>query len=522
MDITTNRYLRALGIFIDQKGTLSSISSAGGVGGGALTIRNGGATPYMPFVVGDATQNGTTGAITSGNSYKNTISPLQSFTYSYHQGNTRIISRLPEQNLIPLAGPIQTQIVSPLSSTTVDNLEDTFTSKVSQYVGVSGTSITKPEQASALLRKIQQQTGVKSAFVYVSFASAHGLQMDRDNDRLELRLVTGQDKTIFKPIEGTTRKQVLSVAAKFREEITRLISKHGYLVPGQQLNKWLIEPIEDTLNAQGIQNLVFIMDSGLRSLPVAALHNGKTFLVERYSVGMMPSLSLTDTSYADIKNAEVLAMGADKFTDQEQLRAVPAELAMILQERQQSKSFLNEKFTLENLKAQRQRKSYKIIHLATHGEFKPGSPGNSYIQMWDKKLRLDDLRQMGWNKPPVELLVLSACQTALGNEDAELGFAGFAVQAGVKSALASLWYVSDEGTLGLMTDFYKELRQAPIKAEALRRAQVAMLKGQVRIEGNSLNIPGEKIALPSGIKLANRDFSHPYYWAAFTMIGSPW
>jgi CHAT domain-containing protein len=161
--------------------------------------------------------------------------------------------------------------------------------------------------------------------------------------------------------------------------------------------------------------------------------------------------------------------------------------------------------------------------LATHGEFKPGDPGNSYIQLFDSQLRLDELRQLGWNNPPVELLVLSACRTALGDEEAELGFTGFAVQAGVKSALGSLWYVSDEGTLGLMTEFYQYLKTAPIKAEALRQAQLAMIQGKVRLQGGQLL--GTQVSLPLPPELAdigNINLSHPYYWAAFTMVGNPW
>jgi CHAT domain-containing protein len=187
------------------------------------------------------------------------------------------------------------------------------------------------------------------------------------------------------------------------------------------------------------------------------------------------------------------------------------------------KSFLDEGFTLSNLKTQRGERPFGIVHLATHAEFKSGSLSNSYIQLWDTQLRLDSLGQMGWNNPPVDLLVLSACRTAIGDEEAELGFAGLAVQAGVKSAVASLWYVSDEGTLGLMTGFYNELKKAPIKAEALRQVQVAMLKGEVRVEENQLLTPGGKIPLPPTLgNFSNQQFTHPYYWAAFTMIGNPW
>jgi CHAT domain-containing protein len=138
---------------------------------------------------------------------------------------------------------------------------------------------------------------------------------------------------------------------------------------------------------------------------------------------------------------------------------------------------------------------------------------------------LNQLEELKLSNPQVELLVLSACTTAVGDEQAELGFAGLAVHAGVKSALASLWYVSDVGTLGLMTEFYQQLRTAPIKAEALRQAQLAMLRGEVRLQDGYLVRSGNNQALPLPSELAargDRNLSHPYYWAAFTMIGSPW
>lgn len=146
--------------------------------------------------------------------------------------------------------------------------------------------------------------------------------------------------------------------------------------------------------------------------------------------------------------------------------------------------------------------------------------------MWDTQLRLDQVRQLGWNNPAVDLLVLSACRTALGDEKAELGFGGLAVSSCVKSALASLWYVSDQGTLALMTEFYQQLKTAPIKAEALRQAQISMIKKQVRIENGKMRCSSpqsEELTLPPELPFQrNQDFSHPYYWSAFTLIGSPW
>lgn len=285
----------------------------------------------------------------------------------------------------------------------------------------------------------------------------------------------------------------------------------------------IIAPIEAQLQARGINNLSFISDTGLRSIPMAALHDGKGFLIERYSVGSMPSLTLTDTTTTNFKNTQLLAMGASQFVDMSPLPAVEIEVSTITPQQWPGKSFLNQAFTLANLKSQRQQQPFGIIHLATHAEFRPGDPSNSFIQLWDTKLRLDQLRQMRWHSPQVELLVLSACRTAVGDRDAELGFGGLAVQSGVKSALATLWYISDEGSLGLMSEFYNQLRNAPIKAEALREAQLAMLRQTVRIDGGMLRTSSGNLSLPPEVaNTASPNFSHPYYWSAFRMIGNPW
>lgn len=368
----------------------------------------------------------------------------------------------------------------------VGQIEYNFTRQFEQYFGQSSqTPLKTLDEGQEILNQIEKATGIKPALIYVAFLpptlTASSATKPQDTDQLELVVVTAKGSPIRKRLPAT-REQVLKVAQEYRKQVTNVRSSQGYLAPSQQLYQWLIAPIEGDLQAREIQNLVFIMDTGLRSLPVAALHDGKSFLIERYSVGLMPSLSLADTSYKDIRDAKILAMGSATFSEQKPLPAVPTEIQTISQRLWQGKSFLNDTFTLENLKQARQQQPFGIIHLATHGEFKPGVPANSYIQLWDSKLRLDQLRQLGWNDPPVELLVLSACRTALGDEQAELGFAGIGILAGVKSALASLWYVSDQGTLALMTDFYTQLKSAPIKAEAIRQSQLAMIKGQVLIK----------------------------------------
>ncbi|NET60465.1 MAG: CHAT domain-containing protein [Symploca sp. SIO2E6] len=297
-----------------------------------------------------------------------------------------------------------------------------------------------------------------------------------------------------------------------------------YKQQAQQLYQWLITPLEADLETQEINNLVFILDSGLRSLPISVLHDGDGFILEKYSIGLMPSLSLTDTRYVDVRNTQMLAMGAAEFTDQNPLPAVPTELSTLTGQLWQGTSFLNKEFTINQLKSARNSQPFGIIHLATHGEFLPGKLSNSYIQLWDTKLKLDQVRELGFHNPPVELLVLSACRTALGDTEAELGFAGLAVLAGVKSAIGSLWYVSDEGTLGFMSNLYQQLQESPSKAEALRQTQLAMLRGEVRLENNTLvSSTRRTIPLPPELQnLGDKDLTHPYYWSAFTLIGSPW
>lgn len=378
-----------------------------------------------------------------------------------------------------------------------------------------------PQTIRETLGKITAQTGNRAAIIYVTAFP----------DQLELVLFTPTGTPIHKTIPEANRQKVLAIAREFRSEITnpRRINTNSYLNSAQQLYKWLILPLEETLEVEGINTLLFSMDAGLHSLPLAALQDGKQFLIEKYSLSLIPSLSLTDTRYQSLQNASVLAMGASQFKELSPLPAVPVELSTIVGNLWPGKTFLNQEFTLKNLKLQRQQQPYQIIHLATHGEFNPGAASNSYIQLWDTKLHLDQLRQLGWNNPPVELLVLSSCRTALGDEETELGFAGLAFQAGVKSALASLWYVSDQGTLALMSEFYQQLKVAPIKAEALRQAQIAMLKNQIRINAGILSNISPSAEARGNVNLPSEligketpNLTHPYYWSAFMMIGSPW
>jgi filamentous hemagglutinin family protein len=394
---------------------------------------------------------------------------------------------------------------------------------------ISLDSILPETSIKEMFSEIEAKTTQKPAVIYIkthenkSLEYIDGLKI-KSKIGLTLMLVLPNGKSIVKSIPEADLQKINRLSREFYWEISD--PKTTAWPAARQLYDWLIAPLEADLKEAGIDTLLFCLDEKLRSLPLAALHDGKHFLIEKYNFTLIPSLNLTDVSYKGLKDAEVLAMGMSEFEDQPSLPSVPTEVTTITEELWQGETLLNQEFTLKNLQKKRSQKSYKIIHLATHANF--NSQQDSYIQFWDDKLPLNRLRELQWYKQPqVELLVLSACKTALGNTEeaeTEMGFAGLAYRAGVKSALASLWRVSDVGTLGLMVEFYDHLKSSPIKAEALRQAQLALLRGEVQMEGHSLRQTRGNTPLPPALTdpQSPENLSHPYYWAGFTMIGSPW
>ncbi|MEC4983639.1 MAG: CHAT domain-containing protein, partial [Oscillatoria sp. PMC 1068.18] len=443
--------------------------------------------------------------------------------------------------------PNPTQIYSqtPVSNLAVEKLENSFNREYTEYLQIEPVSSLNLTQASNLLRQSEATTGIKPAVVYAVFVpnnlsqysaskqsetgkASHLVQLGESryshspqaSDRLELIVITGNGTLLRKSV-NITRAEVIQTALEFYKNIVD-VRRSPDLAPAQQMYQWLVAPVEADLERLGIESLIYIPDAGLRTLPLSALHDGKQYIIERYSVGVIPSLSLTDTRKTDLDDYQVLAMGASQFDELAPLPAVETELSTISQI-WPGKVFLNDDFTLENLKSQQDTNPYAIVHLATHAEFLPGKPSNSYIQLADRRLSISQLGTLDWDDPPVELLVLSACRTALGNNEAELGFAGSAVQAGVKSVVASLWYINDVGTLALMSEFYQQLRDTQTKIEALRQAQLAMLNGRVRLETGNIVTSKQEFPLNSEAgKESSRDLSHPYYWSAFTLVGNPW
>ena len=270
------------------------------------------------------------------------------------------------------------------------------------------------------------------------------------------------------------------------------------LEPLQQAYDWLIRPLEDELEANDIQTLVFIPDGILRNLPPATLHDGERYLIEQYSIAIAPSLRLLELQVRDETRQELLLAGLS------QPRQGFASLPGVKQEIEQiqplfaSEVLLNNSFTEINFKRSVNETPFKLVHLATHGQFS-SNVNNTFVLTWDDRINIDELSRLlrGDSKQlrPVDLLVLSACETATGDRNSALGLAGIAVRGGARSTIASLWAVSDEATVALMTNFYQELTKKDItKAEALRNAQQAILNSE--------------------------QFSHPFYWSAFILVGN--
>jgi CHAT domain-containing protein len=264
-----------------------------------------------------------------------------------------------------------------------------------------------------------------------------------------------------------------------------------YLPLAQKLYDWLIRPAEQDIANSKVQTLVFVLDGPMLNLPMAILQDGQKFLIENYAIAYTPGLQLLDSKRlvrgqitalkAGITQAREIILSSSKTPIMfSPLPFVKQELETI-QLKIKGELLLDEEFTTTAIQKEINSIPFPVVHLATHGQFS-SKQEDTFILTWDDRLSVNQLNTMlrsreETGRNPIELLVLSACQTAAGDERAALGLAGVAVRAGARSTLATLWLVSDEGTAELMTRFYQELTDTSIsKAEALRRAQVALLK----------------------------------------------
>lgn len=292
-------------------------------------------------------------------------------------------------------------------------------------------------------------------------------------------------------LEGTIEKLRQSIVVR---------SRRDFYAPATQLYDLLIRPTLADLTANQIKTLVFIPDTAFRNIPLAVLYDGQQYLIENYNVALTPGLQLlTPRPLQQAANLQAIAAG---LTQSRQgfsaLNYVNEELQLI-KTTANGVILLDREFTTESLGQKIQFSDYPIVHIATHGQFS-SSLEDTFLLTWNDRLginQLDNLLQTRnlQQEKAIELLVLSACETATGDKRAALGLAGMAVRAGAKSTLATLWSVNDRATTKIMANFYHQLSEEHLpKAQAIRQAQLSLLR--------------------------DRQYAHPFYWAAYVLLGN--
>jgi CHAT domain-containing protein len=315
------------------------------------------------------------------------------------------------------------------------------------------------------------------------------------DDRLEI--IVGHRSGLARFTSPHTSRELAAAVQQLRVLLEKRTTRQ-YLRPARELYDALIRPIESHLAALGVQTLVIVPDGPLRTVPFAVLHDGKAFLVDRYALAVTPVASLTEPRALPASSIRALLSG---LTEPRQgFAALPAvdEELKTLSALLNAPVYRDREFSSAALETALSKAPINLLHVASHGQFSR-DPSETFVLTFDGHLTLAQLRRAiaagKLREEPLELLTLSACQTATGDDRAALGLAGVALGAGARSALASLWAVNDESTSLLIEGFYENLvRKGMTKAAALRQAQIDLAHDE--------------------------RFAHPAYWAPFLVIGN--
>ncbi len=320
-------------------------------------------------------------------------------------------------------------------------------------------------------------------------------------DRLDI-IVSFAGKPLKHYTVPVARETLENTARLFQETLFLpefFLEPQAFLPHAQQLYKWLIEPISEDLATNKSKTLVFVLDGALRNVSMSALHNGEGYLLEDYAIAVSPSLRLIDPQPIARRPLQAIIAGLSESTQGFRELAGVKEEVELIQEQVPSTILLNQRFQENILETTLQEKAFPIVHLATHGQFSSNAQ-ETFILTWNDRITIEEFSQIlqpnrqGANQP-IELLILSACETLKGDDRAALGLAGVAIRAGARSTLGTLWQVNDFGTAQLMAKFYQQLEStANTKAEALRQSQLTLLE--------------------------NPEFSHPYYWSSYVLLGN--
>jgi CHAT domain-containing protein len=558
----------------------TSICTAGGAGVGAIKIFHGGELKGIPFTVGKLTKNGTLGAIQTQIEDIGLDGQVWSFKGGYRspKGSIQINTVLPIFPSPPSPLPQCFSNPKECDDRDPDSPSQDLDSPDENQIPQQSPSLENIQEA---LKQVESATTIKPALIYVSFhlkarldetqsSSEKSVRVSEDelfsrkSQSRVLKLLLNeyekhewQLKIIVVSSEGDPIRRLVDVDPKtimnqarlFREYIKTPSNegeKEEHKAPAKILYDRLIAPIRSELEDKKIKNLVFVMQPNLSRLkvkgelyspelsaiPLAALYDGHDYIVRNYSVGIMPNVRIKDTRYSDLAQGKILASGTNQFlpvkgeSDNPRGLRLSSTLLNFVETISKNSKLGEDKFTSKDLREkQRETKSDNLL-LVTHGKAYPGDPKSSYIRFRQEKLSFKEFRELKLGNP--SLLVLGACDTATGNG---LGFAGRAYRFGVQSVLASLWDVNELSTLGVLSRFYANLDDSKrefrpsIKAELLRKSQLAMFEGSTKVKKGYLDLGGlnREIPLPNnGQNYDELDLSHPHYWAGFTLVGNPW
>ncbi|MBW4593715.1 MAG: CHAT domain-containing protein [Brasilonema angustatum HA4187-MV1] len=296
-------------------------------------------------------------------------------------------------------------------------------------------------------------------------------------------------------------QQVEQVITQMRETIVEPDASKKFQVVSQQLYDWLIKPVEAELKNSRVNTLVFIPDGSLRNIPMSALYDGKKYLVQKYAIAISPGLQLFTPKPLGQERLNALAGGLSEPPKNEKFAPLPnvkVELKLIQQSGISTTTLLDENFKSTILGKTINAQPFRVVHLATHGQFSSKAQ-DTFILAADGRInvsQLDSLLKSREQKrtQPIELLVLSACETAAGDNRAALGLAGVAIRAGARSTLASLWQIGDDSTALFISEFYRQLTTGKTTAEALREAQLKLL--------------------------SDSQYTRPLNWAPYVLVGN--
>jgi len=316
------------------------------------------------------------------------------------------------------------------------------------------------------------------------------------DDRTELLLSFGSGQLVRYSVP-VGRGRMTDEVFRFRQHLERRTTNQ-YRREARQLYDWLIRPFESELRGRGIDTLVFVPWGPLGTVPMAVLHDGERFLIETYAVAVVPGVELTDPRPLDRERIQPFLAGLSQSVEGfPRLEHVARELEAI-RALHGGRILLDEGFRLDPVRETLADEAFSVVHIATHGQFS-AQVDRTFLLAWDGHLTLERLAAyvglFRFRDVPLELLTLSACDTAQGDERAALGLSGVALKAGARSALATLWKVNDAAAARLVVEFYAQLRDGELsRAKALQRAQRKALE-----------------SFP---------YDHPGYWSPFLMIGS--